>query len=40
MHIYDCELWNLSKKDIKQYKVAWRKIKPSILKILQKQTTI
>ena len=27
MHMYGCELWNLSEKDINQFKVAWRKIK-------------
>ena len=31
--MYGCELWNLNEKDITQFKVAWRKIKPRIWKI-------
>ena len=34
MHMYGCELWNLNEKDITQFKVAWRKIKRRIWKIL------
>ena len=30
MHMYGCELWNLSYNYIKEYKVAWRKIKRKI----------
>ena len=26
MHMYGCELWNLSCNYIKDYKVAWKKI--------------
>ena len=29
-HMYSCELWNLSCNYIKDYKVAWRKIKRRI----------
>ena len=34
MHMYGCELWNLNEKDVNQFKVAWRKIKRRIWKIL------
>ena len=33
MHMYGCELWNLSCNYIKDYKVAWRKIKRRIWNI-------
>ena len=33
MHMYSCELWNLSCNYIKDYKVTWRKIKRKIWNI-------
>ena len=34
MHVYECELWNLTSSYIDKYIIAWRKIKRRILKIL------
>ena len=34
MHIYGCELWNLNDKKIEAFRIAWRKIKRRIYKLL------
>ena len=40
MHMYGCELWNLSCNYIKDYKVAWRKFRGESGISLQELTTI
>ena len=30
MHMYGCELWDLNRNYVKDFKVAWRKIKRRI----------
>ena len=30
MHMYGCELWNLSYDPIEKFKIAWRKVKRRI----------
>ena len=33
MHMYGCELWDLNRNYVKDFKVAWRKIKRRIWKL-------
>ena len=33
MHMYGCELWDLNRNHVKDFKVAWRKIKRRIWKL-------
>ena len=35
MHMYGCELWNLTSSYIDKYIIAWRKIKDAYGKFLQ-----
>ena len=32
MHMYGCELWNITNSDVDKFYVAWRKIKRRIWK--------
>ena len=33
MHMYGCELWNLSGTDVQKFYIAWRKLKRRIWKL-------
>ena len=33
MHMYGCELWNITNSDVDKFYVAWRKVKRYIWKI-------
>ena len=40
MHMYGCELWNLNDKKIEAFRIAWRKIKRKIWKLLARAYNI
>ena len=33
MHMYGCELWNITDSDVDKFYVAWRKVKRRIWKL-------